>query len=85
MAGTLLAAARPALAAVPAVETGKYYDVEYENSNGQFRTIKRVKVVDLVTIGHSEFLVIESSSPTNPVRGFVRMELVKSILPEGGF
>ena len=80
-----LAGGQMAAAAVNGIDESVYYEVVYSTSNQSEATIKRAKVVDVLRIGEREFLVLESPSTNNPLKGLVSLEAVRSILPPGSF
>jgi hypothetical protein len=74
-----------AAAAISGVDEAVYYEIVYNTGANQASTIKRARVLDVLRIGEREFLVLESPSTNNPLKGFVSLEDVRSILPPGSF
>lgn len=80
-----LAGSGVAAAAVNGIDEAIYYEVVYNTGTQTAATIKRAKVLDVLRIGEREFLVLESPSTNNPLKGLVSLEAVRSILPPGSF
>ena len=78
----LMGGAWGAWAAHPLAEADADYDVVYQ-VNGVTYTAKSVKVLDIVTVGSREFLVIERHALNQKVQGHIALNSVVSILPQG--
>ena len=71
-----------AQAGINGISVDAEYQVTYEVSDSQAKTLSRVRVGDTVLIGAREFLIIElPGSPTSWVRGYLDLQHVRSILP----
>ena len=71
-----------AQAGINGVSVDAEYQVTYETSANQAKTLSRVRVGDTVLIGAREFLIIElPGSPTSWVKGYLDLQHVRSILP----
>ena len=58
------------------------YQVTYEVSDSQAKTLSRARVGDTVLLGAREFLIVElPGSPTSWVKGYLDLQHVRSILP----
>ena len=58
-----------------------YYEVTFQTSQSETRTVKSVKVVEVAKIAGHEFLVIEPTNVPQKARGYVAFERVSAILP----
>ena len=58
-----------------------YYEVTFQTSQSETRTVKPVKVLEVVKIANREFLAIESATLFRKTRGYVALERVSTILP----
>ena len=68
------------------VDTTATYEIVYEASASQAKTIRSAVVIEVMKIGSREFLVIAPPSVTStPVRGYIDLEHVRSLLPIGSF
>ena len=78
--GGLVNLPRVAWAARPtAFDPDSTYTVTYEAGSTQSTTAEGVKILDVVTIGSKEFLVVELGLGTKK-RGYINLEAVRTIV-----
>lgn len=71
-----------AQAGLTGINVDAEYQVTYEASDNQAKTLPRVRIGDTVLLGAREFLIVElPGSPTSWVKGYVDLTSVRSILP----
>ena len=87
IAAGLVSAANPAWAFFEGVDLDRDYDVVYEASNAEARTVTGVRLVGVVKIGTREFIAVsrQPGSRVDAVKGYLSIESVRAILPEGTF
>lgn len=73
--------ATPAWASSLGVETEGYYEVVYQLSDTEARSVKPVKALELVKIGGREFLLIEPTNFPQKVRGYIAFDRISAMLP----
>ena len=78
---SLCFAARPASAEVAGVNPETYYQIVYEVSEQEAKTISAARVAGVLKIGSREFLIIEPQGLPGIVSGYLDLEHVRSILP----
>lgn len=73
-----------AWAAIPTIgDPEAEYDVTYQVNFFETQTLNAVKLADVVTMGSKEFLVIRRLVLKQEVTGFVDLEKVVAIIPQG--
>lgn len=70
-----------AWAAALGLDPEGYYEVVYQLSETEARSIKPVKVLDLAKVGAREFVVIEPTNFPQKARGYIALERISAILP----
>jgi hypothetical protein len=77
----LLAISRVGWAAHPIVESDVEYAVTYEVNFFETETVRPVKLVDVVTLGSKQFLVVEVRGFNKTASAFIDLEHIRVILP----
>lgn len=64
-----------------ALDPEALYEVTYQVTEYESRTVKPVRALEVVQLGGREFLVIEPTSTPQPTQGFVALDRISAILP----
>jgi hypothetical protein len=64
-----------------ALDSDALYEVTYQVTDTESRTIKPVRALEIIQLGSREFLMIEPTSTPQPTQGFVALDRISAILP----
>ena len=81
LVGVWGSALTPAWASALGLDPDGYYEVIYQLSNTEARSIKPVKVLELIKVGNRDFLVIEPVNFPQRTKGYLAFERISAILP----
>ncbi len=73
--------ALPVQAAALGLDPDGYYEVLYQLSDTEARSIRPVKVLELIKIGAREFVVVEPTNFPQKMKGYIAFERISAILP----